>query len=66
MGQHPYKFVLHFSPYMNGTKLGELKSQCNMNCGCSLKSFSPVCGSNNVTYFDACHAGCTNLLADKV
>jgi hypothetical protein len=49
---------------MNDT--GLLKSQCNANCNCSLKSFSPVCGSDDVTYFDACHAGCTERPNDEV
>lgn len=43
-----------------------LKSPCNAKCQCSLNKFSPVCGSDSVTYFDACHAGCTVKLPNKV
>ena len=30
---------------------------CNANCACP-SDFGPVCGSDNVTYFSACYAGC--------
>ncbi|XP_028413377.1 solute carrier organic anion transporter family member 4C1-like [Dendronephthya gigantea] len=56
----------YHSPSMNqSSNFGLLKSQCNKNCGCSLKSFSPVCGSDNLTYFDSCHAGCTQRHRNK-
>ncbi len=34
---------------------------CNANCSCtaSKADYRPVCGSDNVTYFSACYAGCT-------
>jgi sodium-independent organic anion transporter len=36
---------------------------CNSNCQCSTsrKSFSPVCGDDNLTYFSSCFAGCTDF-----
>ncbi|XP_078665155.1 solute carrier organic anion transporter family member 3A1-like isoform X1 [Branchiostoma floridae x Branchiostoma belcheri] len=36
-----------------------LLSSCNTNCNCNLDKYSPVCGSDGVTYFSGCHAGCT-------
>jgi hypothetical protein len=29
------------------------------SCGCNNKTFSPVCGSDGLNYFSACHAGCS-------
>ncbi|XP_028413378.1 solute carrier organic anion transporter family member 4C1-like [Dendronephthya gigantea] len=58
--------VQYRSPNRNqSSNFGLLKSRCNKNCGCSLKSFSPVCGSDNLTYFDSCHAGCTQRHRNK-
>lgn len=37
----------------------ELTSTCNAECKCSTFISKPVCGSNDVAYFDPCHAGCT-------
>lgn len=44
-----------------------LTTECNVNCGCSLDVFDPVCGNDGFQYFSSCHAGCTqfiNLNAD--
>ncbi|KAG8186060.1 hypothetical protein JTE90_005413 [Oedothorax gibbosus] len=36
-----------------------LDGSCNMNCNCTRKSFTPVCGSDLKTvYFSPCYAGC--------
>lgn len=43
-----------------------LRAMCNKNCQCSLSRFAPVCGSDNVTYFDMCYAGCKARLPDMV
>ena len=43
-----------------------LTSSCNINCGCSTSRFAPVCGSDHVTYFDKCHAGCSTQLPNAV
>lgn len=39
-------------------------TDCSSECACvaDRKSFDPVCGSDNMTYFSACFAGCTQLV----
>ncbi|CAH1774640.1 unnamed protein product [Owenia fusiformis] len=37
-----------------------IDTPCNLDCGCDL-GFSPVCGSDGVTYYSACYAGCNNF-----
>lgn len=46
-------------PYTNVTELDsvDISSPCNVVCQCEQK-FDPVCGSNNIMYYSACHAGC--------
>nr|XP_031289349.1 solute carrier organic anion transporter family member 4A1 isoform X2 [Camelus dromedarius] len=36
----------------------ELTATCNAACGCWPEHYHPVCGSNGLTYFSPCHAGC--------
>ncbi|XP_022082621.1 solute carrier organic anion transporter family member 2A1-like [Acanthaster planci] len=43
----------------------DLYSACNMNCTCESGIYSPVCGSDNVTYVTACFAGCQSLSRDQ-
>lgn len=38
-----------------------LTAGCNMVCECSPNDIQPICGSNGITYFSPCHAGCTSL-----
>ncbi|XP_022102752.1 solute carrier organic anion transporter family member 5A1-like [Acanthaster planci] len=35
-----------------------LTSSCNALCKCQEWDYNPICGSNGLTYFSACHAGC--------
>jgi hypothetical protein len=53
------------------TKMGvngssEITAACNKDCKCSTYFSQPVCGSNNVAYFDPCHAGCMVRVSDDV
>lgn len=43
----------------------ELTASCNAHCNCTTVISKPICGSNNVAYFDACHAGCIARPSEK-
>ncbi|XP_043190630.1 solute carrier organic anion transporter family member 4A1-like isoform X1 [Amphibalanus amphitrite] len=36
-----------------------LQDACNSGCGCGSGRFEPICGPDGITYFSACHAGCS-------
>lgn len=38
-----------------------LTAVCNLGCECSPNDIQPICGSNGMTYFSPCHAGCKSL-----
>ncbi|KAK3093809.1 hypothetical protein FSP39_020494, partial [Pinctada imbricata] len=36
-----------------------LAGTCNTDCACNTLQYEPVCGKDSITYFSACHAGCS-------
>ncbi|XP_070534289.1 solute carrier organic anion transporter family member 3A1-like [Ptychodera flava] len=53
--------------YYKGYDLKEtgLSAACNKDCGCTERAYNPVCGSNGVTYYSPCYAGCTSQVDGK-
>eukprot|EP00795_Rhopilema_esculentum_P017328 gene17328-8906_t len=45
-------------PYQKSNEIGRITSQCNSGCGCSRRSYEPMCGKDGYTYFSPCFAGC--------
>ena len=50
----------------------DLISTCNSDCGYSNgvlcggeNNYEPVCGSDNMIYFNPCYAGCTNVIEEE-
>lgn len=53
MGCEESKSVTHLSH--------DVDPPCSALCNCDFVKYSPVCGSDGVTYISACHAGCTQI-----
>ncbi|XP_037357557.1 solute carrier organic anion transporter family member 4A1 [Talpa occidentalis] len=43
----------------------ELTAACNAACRCPPELYSPVCGSDGLTYYSPCHAGCPGTTASS-
>ena len=38
-----------------------LAALCNEKCVCPIEAMNPVCGTDQLTYFSPCHAGCRSF-----
>lgn len=50
------------TPYADGALSGRDSSACAAMCNCTSTLFEPVCGSDGITYFSTCRAGCSMRL----
>lgn len=46
--------------------INEINATCHEGCSCNTDVFDPVCGSDDVSYYSACLAGCTTYANSTV
>lgn len=51
--------MIHF--YFSQRTMSTMNLSCSAMCECDKSKFSPVCGSDGLTYFSSCQAGCRSL-----
>jgi len=53
-------------PYRNSSNSITMNSMCNQGCNCDRSAFNPGCGTDGMTYFSPCYAGCTANMSTNV
>uniref|UniRef100_UPI00398EF65F solute carrier organic anion transporter family member 4C1-like isoform X3 n=1 Tax=Pristiophorus japonicus TaxID=55135 RepID=UPI00398EF65F len=57
---HPFAGVNQDYNLSRTAEKFNLDAPCNDECHCIRSYYNPVCGADDVQYFSACYAGCTN------
>jgi hypothetical protein len=57
--QTNFSGITHSQPVIKSVyNVSDLSIYCNFNCPCAQQGFQPVCGDDNVRYYNPCFAGC--------
>ena len=55
-----YYYIYIYRLFIFSTDTG-LSALCNEKCVCPIEGMNPVCGTDQLTYFSPCHAGCRSF-----